>query len=49
MRVRGAVIVEYSLLLVLFAVPVMMGVAAGGAAMLRDYQKVRQTIVESGP
>ncbi len=48
-RVRGAVVVEYSFLLLFFALPVMAGIAGGGVAMLRDYQKTRQAIVESGP
>lgn len=42
---RGAVLVEYTLLLTAFAVPAMMGIAAGGVAMMKDYQQARDQLL----
>jgi Flp pilus assembly pilin Flp len=38
---RGAVLVEYALLLTFFAVPVMGGITAAGAQMLNQYRTSR--------
>jgi len=46
---RGAVLVEYALLLTAFAVPAMMGIAAGGVAMMKDYQQARQALLMPFP
>jgi Flp pilus assembly pilin Flp len=46
---RGAVLVEYALLLTFFAVPVIGGITAGGAAMLRQYQTTRTEILNPLP
>jgi len=46
---RGAVLVEYTLLLTAFAIPVMMGLAAGGVAMMKDYQSARDNIIRPFP
>ena len=48
-RQRGAVLVEYALLLTAFAIPAMMGIAAGGIAMLREYQAAREEILKPFP
>lgn len=44
-RSRGAVLVEYTLLLTAFAIPAMMGIAAGGVAMMKDYQEARDSLL----
>jgi Flp pilus assembly protein TadG len=46
---RGAVLVEYALLLTAFAIPAMMGIAAGGVAMMKDYQEARDTLLRPFP
>jgi Flp pilus assembly protein TadG len=46
---RGAVLVEYALLLTAFAIPVMMGCVAGGVAMMRDYKEARDHIMRPFP
>jgi Flp pilus assembly pilin Flp len=48
-RRRGAVLVEYTLLLTLIAIPSMMGIAAGGAAMLKDYTRARDQLLMPFP
>jgi hypothetical protein len=48
-RKRGAVLVEYAFLLTAFAIPVMMGVTAGGIAMMRDYQLARTQLLAPFP
>ena len=48
-RNRGAVLVEYALLLTAFAVPVMGGIVAGGVAMMKDYQSARDNIMRPFP
>lgn len=48
-RRRGAVLVEYALLLTFFAVPVIAGVTAGGVAMLANYRRVRAQILMPNP
>jgi Flp pilus assembly protein TadG len=46
---RGAVLVEYALLLTAFAIPAMMGIVAGGVAMMRDYQDARTQLLRPFP
>lgn len=46
---RGAVLVEYALLLTAFAIPAMMGITAGGVAMMKDYQAARQQLLMPFP
>lgn len=48
-RRRGAVIVEYAFLLTAFAIPVVMGVVAGGVAMMKDYQAARAQLLRPFP
>ncbi|MFO0736962.1 MAG: hypothetical protein U0270_13835 [Labilithrix sp.] len=48
-RRRGAVLVEYALLLTAFAIPAMMGIAAGGVAMMKDYQEARDNLLRPFP
>lgn len=42
---RGAVLVEYAFLLTAVAIPAMIGIAAGGAAMLKDYQAAKKQLL----
>lgn len=44
-RQRGAVLVEYALLLTAFAIPASMGIVAGGVAMFKDYQAARTQLL----
>jgi hypothetical protein len=46
---RGAVIVEYALLLTFVAIPTVMGIVAGGVAMLKDYQEARSLLLRTFP
>ena len=46
---RGAVLVEYSLVLAFVAVPAVMGIIYGGALMVRDYRIGRDAILQSTP
>lgn len=46
---RGAVLVEYALLLTAFAIPAIMGIVAGGLAMMRDYQEARGVLLRPFP
>lgn len=48
-RARGAVLVEYAFLLTAVAIPAMMGLAAGGVAMLKDYKAAREQILRPFP
>lgn len=48
-RARGAVLVEYSLVLAFVAVPAVLGIIYGGTLMLRDYQTGRDAILRSNP
>jgi Flp pilus assembly pilin Flp len=48
-RQRGAVMVEYAFLLVAVAIPAMVGIAAGGASMLKKFQATRSQILETVP
>lgn len=48
-RSRGAVLVEYALLLTFFAVPVIAGVTAGGVRMLNNYKATRAEILAPNP
>lgn len=48
-RQRGAVLVEYAFLLAAIAIPAMMGIVAGGAAMLKEYQQARAHILRPFP
>lgn len=46
---RGAVLIEYTLLLTFFAVPVMGGIAAGGVTMMKDYKQARDYMMRPFP
>lgn len=46
---RGAVLVEYALLLTFFAVPVIGGITAGGIQMLNQYRTARTEILNPLP
>jgi Flp pilus assembly pilin Flp len=46
---RGAVLVEYALLLTFFAVPVIGGITAGGIQMLNNYRASRAEILNPLP
>jgi Flp pilus assembly pilin Flp len=48
-RQRGAVLVEYALLLTFFALPVMAGFTAAGVALLNNYRQTRATILQPFP
>lgn len=48
-RARGAVIVEYAFLLTAVAIPTMLGISLGGAAMIRDYNQTRDAILRPMP
>ena len=48
-RARGAVIVEYALLLTFVAVPTMMGLSLGGVRMLAEYRSSRALIMAPVP
>lgn len=48
-RSRGAVLVEYALLLTFFAVPVMAGITAMGVRLLADYKATRAAILAPMP
>lgn len=48
-RSRGAVLVEYALLLTAFFIPAAMGIVAGGASMLREYKSARETLLKANP
>jgi|GEM_PF-1802030 len=48
-RRRGAVLVEYAFLLTAFAIPAMMGIVAGGVAMMKDYQEARAHLLRPFP
>jgi hypothetical protein len=43
------VLVEYALLLTAFAIPAMMGITAGGVAMMKDYQEARSQLLQPFP
>ncbi len=49
MRSRGAVLVEYALLLTAVAIPVMIGITAGAAKMLDEYEEVREHFLRPFP
>lgn len=46
---RGAVLVEYAFLLTAFAIPAMMGISAGGVAMMKEYQTARKALLMPWP
>ncbi len=48
-RARGAVLVEYAFLLTAFAIPAVMGIVAGGVAMLKEYQEAKASILRPMP
>jgi Flp pilus assembly protein TadG len=48
-RHRGAVLVEYALLLVTFFIPVSMGILAGGIAMMHQYEAGREHLLKATP
>ena len=45
----GAVAVEYAFLLVIVAIPTVIGVIAGGVRLLADYDQGRAAILASSP
>ena len=48
-RRRGAVMVEYALLLTFFAVPVMAGLSMAGVRLLQNYRVTREAILAPLP
>jgi hypothetical protein len=48
-RRRGAVLVEYALLLTFFAVPTIAGLTAGGILMLQHYRASRDEVLRPFP
>lgn len=46
---RGAVMVEYALLLVFVVIPFFIGITTGGMEMLRDYREGRAKMVRNYP
>jgi hypothetical protein len=48
-RARGAVLVEYAFLLTAVAIPVMIGISAGGMQMLNNYRTARTSLMAPIP
>lgn len=48
-RHRGAVLVEYALLLTFFAVPVCAAMVAGGLTVLNGYKTTRENVLRPWP
>ena len=48
-RARGAVLVEYAFLLTAVAIPVMIGISAGGMQMLSQYRMARTSLMSPMP
>ena len=48
-RSAGVVMVEYAFLLTAFGIPVMVGTAAAGVALVRGYGNVRNDILHEFP
>lgn len=48
-RRRGAVLVEYALLLTFFAIPTIAGLTAGGVLMLQNYRAARDEVLRPFP
>ncbi len=46
---RGAVLVEYALLLVAVAIPTMIGIGVGGVQMYANYQRERAMMLQNTP
>jgi hypothetical protein len=46
---RGAVLVEYALLLVAVGIPTMVGISAGGVKMYANYQRERAITLQNTP
>lgn len=46
---RGAVLVEYALLLVAVAIPTMIGISLGGVAMYANYQREKALMLQNNP
>ncbi len=46
---RGAVLVEYALLLVAVAIPTMIGIGLGGVKMYAGYQRERALMLQNTP
>jgi Flp pilus assembly pilin Flp len=46
---RGAVLVEYSLVLVAVGLPAVAGISAGGYSMYQQYKTCRSAMVQSSP
>ena len=49
MKRRGAVLVEYALLLTFFALPVCAGMVLAGEKMLKGYRAQREEILQPWP
>lgn len=48
-RSRGAVMVEYAMLLTMIGIPAVIGIYAGGRAMVSAYGSVRSNILQTVP
>jgi hypothetical protein len=48
-RKRGAVMVEYAMLLTMVGIPAVVGIYAGGKAMVSAYGAVRNNILQTVP
>jgi hypothetical protein len=46
---RGAIMVEYVMLLTAVAIPVSVGTVAGGRQMVRQYTSARSSILQPNP
>jgi len=46
---RGAVVVEYALLVAFVAVPTVMGIGVGGLKLLGSYQTQKQLVLQAYP
>ena len=46
---RGAVLVEYSFILVAVGIPTVVGISAGGVQMYNDYQTARAAMLSGSP
>ena len=48
-KTRGVIMVEYAFLLVFFGLPVAIGSASAGAALIAGYGNIRNDILSKGP
>jgi hypothetical protein len=47
--IRGAVMVEYAFLLTAVGIPMLIGISAGGKALLHNYQQGRNWLLQPVP